>query len=441
MKPEEFAFVLTAGVVLVEKMRNTDYLTRVEELKKKIIQLEIEKSSKETTQIKEILTDEIQETMQNLLPSISKQIEILTGAALDKDRKHREEINQRVSTSEESVIKRVDDVGKNVDRINELLNRVERLEKGKHSHTLGADPVVSATKGASNEREMHKLISMTFANYGDFDIHPKRDYTGDHVFDWNGLRIIWEDKDYTRAVNKAEVDKAHRDLELNKDCHALLFISASSGIVGHCNSPGIDIEIFKGKAIVYVSFFKSAIDQQGYIRNIIQPILSGLKKSLLTNSLGTPRESAAIQFMVKNINPLIDSLNEQEKVCDTILNNNKIQLLSLRNAINRTKTSISKHLSTLLDPTVFNPIEETEENQTAPLLDTESIGSVSDDDTDCSDTDAPKKVENNDQPQKKRCCGSCGEAGHTRKTCPNKKAQQKCSVCGKEGHNARFHKK
>lgn len=389
INPEEFAIVLMAGVSIIQRSREAGFMDRVNELKDK---LKVAEANNHDI-LKQSIMDKIEEAVDNSMDGIVERLDDISSSALKRDKQEREEISRKITAKEAMIVKRTEDLSSYMDKISGLITRVENIDASR----------TSTIKGAKNERESHQLILEAFGNYGDFCMHEKKNYSGDHIFDWNGLRIMWEDKDYVRNVNKAEIDKAHRDLEANKDCHVLIFVSSNSSIVGHERGSGIDVEIQKGKLIIYISFFRNHTDPHGFIRMIIQPIINGLKSSLISNSFGTSRESESIRYVIDSLKPLIESVLEQERNCDNYLSDMKVRLQTMKNMIGRTRYGIEQVITSLLSaPTTVN-------NE---LDDTKKTG---------------------------RKCGICGSTEHNRSRCPNNNddTEIKCTLCSQVGHNSR----
>jgi hypothetical protein len=454
MHPEEFALVLNVGVHIVEKARDTQYTQRIDELKAHIERLQAEINHRSHEDLREHLTNEVHDALHNLLPTFITQVQSISNAALTQDRKHREEVTQHISNKEETITRRTEDISTQIDRLTET---IARLERGKNIvHQLPPPN----SKGLINEREMHRLITMAFGHCPNFMIHPKKDYSGDHIFDWNGLRIIWEDKDYSRSVDRNEVEKAQRDLTANNDCHVLILVSANSSICGHETPTGLNIEIYKGRLIIYISHFRSSPDPQGYLRTIVQPILIALKQPLLANSFGTPQHHTSLDIVLKCLHPLIQSLTEQEKSCDSILHHNKVHLNTLKHMISRTKHSIELLIHDTLTPTqhhcptntptdtpltpeLLHNTPTTHHNEQSPKQ-PNSDGHYNNEpeynDSSSHDTD---NDEPNNTPAEKhkvlRLCGLCRQAGHKANRCPNRQdaAVGSCHKCGMVGHTSR----
>jgi hypothetical protein len=210
----------------------------------------------------------------------------------------------------------------------------------------------------------------------DFNLEQKEYYSGDHIFSWCGLKIMWEDKNYERTIPKDQVEKAYRDLNYHNECSVLVFVSANSGIKDHENSTGLDVEIYNGKLILFISHFRSHPDPNLYIRGVIQPIIMGYKPYLMDNSCFNDTTIASRLKAINSILPtILKDFNEREKDIDETISKlaiMKAKMVGSRNTLND-----------LFENLNYNNQEEINVQRST------------------------------------RTCGACGETGHTRKTCVN----------------------
>jgi hypothetical protein len=335
IEPEEFAAVLIAGVNIVASIRSDGYMSRINDMKAKLLEQERKNNEliKTASELQALIITSVDEAVNSSMDTLVDNLK----EAISSDKREREGIAKRLSTYEEAISRRGNDMNSYIDRISEVIRRVEEVERMK-----------SSVKGIVNEKNSHQLIIGTFGGFGSsFSMQEKKLYSCDHIFDWNGLRILWEDKDYMANVNRAEIEKAYRDFDINQDCHVLLFVSANSAIVGHECSSGIDAELRNGRLILFVSHFKQRSDPQGYIRNIIQPIIAGMKNMLLGKSIHTTEQSEMVMHIFHNLKPLITSMVEQEKACDMLASDMKARISSIRNMIGRTKLGIEQMLNNI----------------------------------------------------------------------------------------------
>jgi hypothetical protein len=136
----------------------------------------------------------------------------------------------------------------------------ERLQEALLSHA--ARQANSSLKGRDTERAFAELLDRTFGTSRSYRVHPHRIESGDHIVDFDGYRLMFENKKYARDVTSEEVAKAHRDFRAHPDCHALVFVSHDSNIVGHQRASSVDVEreAGTGRPILYVARFDSLPD-------------------------------------------------------------------------------------------------------------------------------------------------------------------------------------
>lgn len=87
---------------------------------------------------------------------------------------------------------------------------------------------------------------------------------------------MWEAKNYGRNVDKKEVDKFLRDMELNKEFAVGILISMETGIVGHTKAGDIDMEeLSDGRIVLYISNLGQQEDVVYYLQGL-RPLLEVL---------------------------------------------------------------------------------------------------------------------------------------------------------------------
>ena len=64
---------------------------------------------------------------------------------------------------------------------------------------------------------------------------------------------MFENKDYTKTVPTEKVEKAIRDIELNRDCDVLIFVSEDSHIANHKRH--FDITYEDGRPAIWIGEF------------------------------------------------------------------------------------------------------------------------------------------------------------------------------------------
>lgn len=82
-------------------------------------------------------------------------------------------------------------------------------------------------------------------------------HAGDYLMNWNDHTILWEVKNYDRAVPTAEVEKFRRDMKENPHVRIGVMISRTTAITGQTASGDRAIEFIEGKMLIYLSNFET----------------------------------------------------------------------------------------------------------------------------------------------------------------------------------------
>ncbi len=370
--PEENAAILLFGRSLLGELRKTRYSDRMENLQK---ELDDERAATDRFRtalvgLDEAITTSIDDAVGRSFGEMTKQVEELSRKALEHDRGLRDVALSTIHRERDATERRVASISSLIDRVGEAARTQLRV----------AGRLESSTKGNTNEVDSRQLIVDAFGSTGSgFHMHPKEDFSGDHMFDWNNLRIMWEDKHYTRPVPREEIEKAWRDLSANEDCNVLLFVSATSSIVGRENSSGLVSEVRDGKLILYLSNFKNNVDQIGYLRTVIKTILIATSPLILRmQELGPEVVDERLRIATTVLEALANSLFDQEKACDALAMEMRVRISGMKNCIERTRTGIDALVKEII--TIERPVVS-------------------------------------DVAKASRKCGKCGQPGHTRTTC------------------------
>ena len=153
---------------------------------------------------------------------------------------------------------------------NEKLDSMRQDYESKLSRTIN-----STLKGKDGEVYVYGKLNMMFPKADIEDTHniPHR---GDFIMRENGFTMMIETKNYSRNVQKSEIDKFYRDIDEpgNSDIQCAVFVSLHTGI---CNKDDFQFEIRNMIPILFihnlndnfdnlflaVKFFKLIIDQTG----------------------------------------------------------------------------------------------------------------------------------------------------------------------------------
>jgi uncharacterized coiled-coil protein SlyX len=394
--PQENAAILLLGRSVLSQLKKNNYNERItmleDELRDERMSTERFKDTLKT--LTKSVDQSVERAVDKSFEELTSQVEHLAQGVLEKDRKDRDDVMNDIRRGHDTFEQRLASINTLLDRFNEIEKRIDTSR-----HTNSA-------RGRDNEIDSHQTIVSAFGTVGaGFQFHPKNLYSGDHVFDWNGLRIMWEDKLYKSSVPKAEIEKGLRDVAGHPDCHVLLFVSATSDITGHESMLGLTSEVQNGQLILYISNFKRNTDPVGYLRTVVQTILTGVKPLLLNrDTIRQENNDERLKAATIILTDLSMSLAEQQRACDGIASDFRARLTSLKNSIDRVRSGIDSLSKSLLSTNATVAPDVTTGSVVTARAETQ-VGS----DVVPSTTNTVEK--------KPRRCGKCGQPGHTRISC------------------------
>jgi hypothetical protein len=153
--------------------------------------------------------------------------------------------------------------------IRTLQEKMQGIRDGMN-RTLG-----SQEKGRAGELQMEELLTKAFGMVAPFDLQSKgkEAQSGDIHMMYKKDKFLWEVKNYTRQVNKDEVDKLLRDMRANPDIKMGFMVSLSHGITGHTRAGDIDMERLEdGRFVVYLSNLHKRDDPVLFLQTL-RPLL------------------------------------------------------------------------------------------------------------------------------------------------------------------------
>ena len=134
------------------------------------------------------------------------------------------------------------------ERIDGLRRQMDEMRTGYEARLNRATN--STLKGADGEEYVLGKLNMMFPTADIEDTHAMP-HRGDFILRDSGMTLMIETKNYSRNVQKAEIDKFYRDIDnpSNSDVQAALFVSLSTGI---CNRADFEFEIRNKVPIVFI---------------------------------------------------------------------------------------------------------------------------------------------------------------------------------------------
>lgn len=134
----------------------------------------------------------------------------------------------------------------------------------------------SKEKGELGEGIVEDLIKKAYDC--DVSVVSKDSQTADIRMTREKGVYFWEVKNYTRMVNKEEVEKFKRDMRLHPDVRGGFLVSLNQGIVGRTRAGNIDIEFLDdGRFIVYISHLMKQNDVIFYLQTL-RPLLDATEQ-------------------------------------------------------------------------------------------------------------------------------------------------------------------
>ena len=176
------------------------------------------------------------------------------------DDKFQERIANRVKEDHEKSEARISDLQSKLDQSREqyevLLGRTNN----------------STFKGQDGETQLEKQLTLMFpkAEIQDTSQTPGR---GDFIMKEGEFVAMFENKNYSKNVQKSEIDKFYRDLEResNSDIQCAVFVSMTTGI---CNREDFCFEVVNKKPIIFIHKLKDNMASLKMAINFFKNILS-----------------------------------------------------------------------------------------------------------------------------------------------------------------------
>lgn len=145
------------------------------------------------------------------------------------------------------------------EKMNESIAK-QTEELGKLSTSLGKRAANVRTKGSDYEEEFGGKLRRHFGVGRGFTLTDTRLMGAGHAMDYSmtmeGHVVMWELKNYSATVPKAEVDKFLRDLKENSQCQIGVMVSRSTDIYGKSAGGPMLTEFDGEKMMIYLSRFE-----------------------------------------------------------------------------------------------------------------------------------------------------------------------------------------
>ena len=203
------------------------------------------------------------------LATCEERIKILTAskAMLESDRnrdiqiaeERQKKMFQELLQDKENAILRAETRNDEMRRIVETLSTETRelhaLLRKKSQQQQNA-----ATKGNQYEEIFRAKLVATYGVDERFSIENSSKgvgHAGDTITRHGEHAVLWEFKDYDKAVGTDQIDKFKRDIKENPHVRIGVMVSRNTSIVGKVSRGNLDIEYISGKLHIYLSNFES----------------------------------------------------------------------------------------------------------------------------------------------------------------------------------------
>ena len=227
----------------------------------------------------------------------------------------------------------------------------------------------SSTKGGDNERDFLEIIKNTFGIAGDFTLLKKELNAGDHRFDWEGYRVMTENKiGYTESAlrQKEGLPKAVKDFTNNTDCDILLFISEDTVVPDHSKPGDIDIGMIDRRPAIFLGNFGKQEDKISYIHSILMPIMRILLKVYKSNDINKIDDIEKLGDVIHKVqclkNTYITKFVEFQKSIKAFERVQNSGIDGIKCAANSLLELFSSSLNSILDEEEKSIIEDAEPN-------------------------------------------------------------------------------
>ena len=310
--PEQTAHALQLGAKVYEFM----YESIVEETRRECNTEIVEDLENKFAKEKKILEERLEALKGRL-----RDDDQLQQSMRDQMKQQMEDMYKHLLTEKDRQIHRLEEqVGQEMRGLQDKFQSM----KDSVSRQLG-----SQEKGKAGEVAMEELIKKSFGAAEGFDLQStgKEAQRGDHIMTYKSLKAMWEIKNYTRMVNKDEVEKLHRDMRSNPDVGIAFMVSLYAGIVGHNKAGDIDVEVLEdGRMIFYLTNFYKREDPLLYLQALrpfldlveTKPTQGGLLESEEISKLESKMKVVHYLLMThqKTLHSLYNSLIQQKKKTD-----------------------------------------------------------------------------------------------------------------------------
>lgn len=269
--------IIELGLSLYNKGNDIMQYWNNDEWKQKISNLE-DRLERETTQLTNENLEISDKVRKQTEDKFNARIQTLDSYIKDLENRNREMMEQMQniydtvdSKYEKRSKERIDDINRRSDeRISELQKALDTSRESYESLLCRTNN--STFKGQDGESFIDKQLNLMYpkAEISDTSQEPGR---GDFIFKEGEFICMVENKNYSKNVQKSEIDKFYRDLEResNNDIQCAVFVSMNTGI---CNRDDFAFEVRNGKPIIFIHKLRDNVHSLKMAINFFKNILS-----------------------------------------------------------------------------------------------------------------------------------------------------------------------
>jgi hypothetical protein len=269
--------IIELGLSLYRKGNDIMQYWNNDEWKQQISNLEdrLQSETEQLTQEKREIGDKVRKQTED---KYNSRIETLDSYIKDLEKRNKEMMEQ-MQTIHETVDskyekrskERIDDINRRADeRVNELQKSLDASRESYEALLCRTNN--STFKGQDGESFIDKQLNLMYpkAEVTDTSQEPGR---GDFIFKEDDFVCMVENKNYSKNVQKSEIDKFYRDLEResNNDIQCAVFVSMNTGI---CNRDDFAFEVRNGKPIIFIHKLRDNVHSLKMAINFFKNILS-----------------------------------------------------------------------------------------------------------------------------------------------------------------------
>lgn len=269
--------IIELGLSLYRKGNDIMQYWNNDEWKQQISNLEdrLQRETEQLTQEKREIGDKVRKQTEE---KYDARIETLDSYIKDLEKRNKDMMEQMQtihetvdSKYEKRTKERIDDINRRSDE------RVSELQKSLDASRESYEALLCRTnnstfKGQDGESFIDKQLNLMYpkAEVTDTSQEPGR---GDFIFKEDDFVCMVENKNYSKNVQKSEIDKFYRDLEResNNDIQCAVFVSMNTGI---CNRDDFAFEVRNGKPIIFIHKLRDNVHSLKMAINFFKNILS-----------------------------------------------------------------------------------------------------------------------------------------------------------------------